>query len=299
MKKLIFISLFVVVPHLGCKARYSSTLQNGPQISSEPDSNHFYIALGKEQIEADEYEMMIAPTTEIEADSLRVCIGSKDDCSLETAKWIETFEKGQVSGRTFFVAKDLGKFTQDRKITIKAKAAGASADTKELMQTFALRKRGASTADSEEVSVTGDCYKVDKDICKIETEITRLTSEYRQGRDLNVLRHHAKLAFVARLWSIEQGKLRDISHTGFPKVRQQDYVKEFKSLGKVSMTGENVAMADINSGTPEAIAKKFAVMWWNSAGHKANMLKTNHMILGVGVAKVDGKYYATQIFGKD
>lgn len=54
--------------------------------------------------------------------------------------------------------------------------------------------------------------------------------------------------------------------------------------------GENIAAGrDSAKGTFE--------QWWNSEGHKRNMMKDTYTCVGIGVAKVNGIYYWSQEFG--
>ena len=101
--------------------------------------------------------------------------------------------------------------------------------------------------------------------------------------------------------SQKQAKSGRISHSGFPSARQAVYRQEF-SVSR-GLRGENVAYTSgvngdsaRNDAAAEAVAKEFAVMWWNSSGHRANMLGSFNN-LGVGIyQRSNGAWYATQIF---
>lgn len=147
---------------------------------------------------------------------------------------------------------------------------------------------------------TGECYKGTPFICKIELLITQKTNAYRATRGLKPLIHDAKISFVSRDWSLKQAQRRDISHSGFPEARARVYQQEFSAARE--LYGENVAMSggidawsqsDLDA---ENIAEEFAVMWWKSPGHRANMMGSYDAI-GVGVAQTaGGDWYATQLF---
>ena len=175
--------------------------------------------------------------------------------------------------------------------------------------TAANNNNGSSnnTANSNGSSTNGitngdtSCYKGDPFICKIEQLIGEKTNKYRAGRGLKPLVLDAKLAFTSRDWSQKQAKSGGISHSGFPSARQTVYRQEFNvSRG---LRGENVAYtsgvngdSSRNDAAAEAVAKEFAVMWWNSSGHRANMLGS-FKNLGVGIyQRSNGAWYATQIF---
>lgn len=145
-----------------------------------------------------------------------------------------------------------------------------------------------------------DCHKGDPFVCKVERLIGEKTNKYREGRGLQPLALDAKIAFVSRDWSAKMARSGYISHSGFPSSRVSVYRQEFNTSR--SLRGENVAMTGRASGSSqddaaaERIANEFATMWWNSSGHRANMLG-RFKSLGVGVHKTSrGSWYATQIF---
>ena len=137
-----------------------------------------------------------------------------------------------------------------------------------------------------------ECYKGDEFTCKVEYAIVRFTNEKRAG--LPALRHDKNLAFVARDWSRQQSQVGAISHTGFPFARNSVYQQEFGTGTQIN--AENVAMFSGGGGSPEEIARQFVDMWYNSPGHRANMLG-GYQRLGAGVFKGAFGYYGTQIFG--
>ena len=147
---------------------------------------------------------------------------------------------------------------------------------------------------------TESCYKGSEFICKVEALITKKTNAYRVGRGLQAVENDSKVAFVSRDWSQKQASRGMISHSGFPSARAALFAQEFNV--RTNLRGENVAMfSGMGSGAEtdeeaERVAQRFAVMWWNSAGHRANMLGRGHTSLGNGVYKTRNGYYATQIF---
>ena len=146
-----------------------------------------------------------------------------------------------------------------------------------------------------------DCYKSSAFICKIERLITEKTNKYRASRGLQPLSHDANFSFVARDWSLKQARAGYISHNGFPNSREAVYRTEFGV--SEDFNGENVAYTSMVGGgssesdaAAEAVADEFAVMWWNSSGHRANMLG-RFSLIGVGIYKTTGgAWYATQVF---
>jgi uncharacterized protein YkwD len=139
------------------------------------------------------------------------------------------------------------------------------------------------------------CYKGNARVCKIEQLIADKTNAYRRGQGLSNLQFDPKVAFVSRDWSQKQSQRGDISHDGFASARVAVYRSEFGS--SVSLRAENVAYSSCSSRqSEEAIASLFATMWWNSSGHRANMLG-GHRAIGVGMyINSSGSCYGTQIF---
>ncbi len=142
------------------------------------------------------------------------------------------------------------------------------------------------------------CYKATPTICEAERLITQLTNQIRQVRSGSPLLHDERLSFIARAWSQEQARVRDISHDGFPQLRVALFRQEFVGLRVPEFSAENVAMSYMGrSANPNSVAQEFVQMWRTSVGHLLNMLG-NHRTLGVGIAQsADGALYATQIFG--
>lgn len=72
-----------------------------------------------------------------------------------------------------------------------------------------------------------------------------------------------------------------------------------------SWWGENIAYIGATSsasGTADQIASRFVKMWWNSPGHKANMINSQFTQTGVGVVWGNCGYgngwIATQVFAR-
>jgi uncharacterized protein YkwD len=150
-------------------------------------------------------------------------------------------------------------------------------------------------------SEPSECHKASAFICKVETLITSKTNAYRSRQGIKPLNHDSKISFVARDWSIKQSQRNSIGHSGFPSARESVYRSEFGASQRLS--GENVAMTSgvrvsgEDDAAAEQIAETFVDMWWNSSGHRANMLRSNFKSIGVGLIKTQrGAWYATQIF---
>lgn len=147
-------------------------------------------------------------------------------------------------------------------------------------------------------NANAECYKGHPLVCEVELEILRQTNELRAQSGKPPLEHSARIAYVSRTWSTEQAKRGGIGHSGFPSARASVYENEFQQ--RAALNAENVAMSMANINEPPAeIARIFTRMWWNSSGHRRNMLGSFRK-LGAGVhIRTDGYVYGTQIFGDD
>ena len=137
------------------------------------------------------------------------------------------------------------------------------------------------------------CIGTDQFVCKVELAIVRLTNEKRRNYKLV---YSPRLSHTSRVWSKAQasyGRRGRMSHDGWPRARQSSFQKHFGVWPTLS--AENVIYSDFNNPTPEAIARKFVTVWWNSKGHRRNMIG-NHRSIGAGVARRGNRWYGTQIF---
>lgn len=143
----------------------------------------------------------------------------------------------------------------------------------------------------DEGPTLNDCYEADSWTCDVEAEIARLTNLKRPSP----LNQSFESSFVARTWSAEQAAVGTISHTGFPAARNSVLRDEFPNAAW-GFRAENVAMfGGYDSSDPLLVAERFVEMWYNSEGHKTNMLG-NYRFIGVGVSRKGNAVYATQLF---
>ena len=121
------------------------------------------------------------------------------------------------------------------------------------------------------------CIGADPFVCKVELAIVRLTNQKRTNYKLI---YSPRLSHASRVWSKAQasyGRRGRMSHDGWPRARQSSFQKHFGVWPTLS--AENVIYADFYKPTPEAIARKFVNVWWNSRGHKRNIIG-NHRSIG-------------------
>lgn len=132
-------------------------------------------------------------------------------------------------------------------------------------------------------------------ICDVELEVATLVSKERNSVRVAELRWDPKLSWIARTWSIEQGRRGIISHEWFVSGElKQRFVKKFNEDPRLS--AENVAMIPCEMDA-KATAASIMRSWMNSAGHRENILRTGQTRIGVGIVEVNGSCYGTQNFG--
>lgn len=126
---------------------------------------------------------------------------------------------------------------------------------------------------------------------QLEASIFSLVNAERTTQGLPALRLNDALADVARRKSLKMGDLGYFSHTAPDGTTTADWLR---SEGHAfSGWGENIANFGAN-----ATAEEIMSGWMNSAGHRANILNHNFTLLGVGVYQIDGRTFATQVFGR-
>lgn len=117
------------------------------------------------------------------------------------------------------------------------------------------------------------------------SEVVRLVNIERANNGLDALSENSTLGDYAQVRSKEI--VSKFSHERPDGTRAIDYVG---GLGTFRTYGENIAMGQ---QTPEAVVEA----WMNSEGHRANILKENFTMIGVGCYQSGGAYYWVQIFG--
>lgn len=118
-----------------------------------------------------------------------------------------------------------------------------------------------------------------------EQRVVDLTNQKRVENGLSPLTVNWELSRVARYKSQDMHDLKYFSHTS------PTYGSPFNMMTNFGISyraaGENIAMGQT---TPEAVVNA----WWNSPGHRANMLNASFKQIGVGYV-ADGNYW-TQMF---
>ena len=126
---------------------------------------------------------------------------------------------------------------------------------------------------------------MDESITYFEQQVIDLTNEKRASRGLKPLNANWELSRVARYKSQDMANNKYFSHTSPTYGSPFNMIKNFGI--KYRSAGENIAYGQ---RTPAQVVNS----WWNSAGHRANMLNANYTDIGVGYV-ANGNYW-TQMF---
>lgn len=126
---------------------------------------------------------------------------------------------------------------------------------------------------------------MDESITSFEQQVIDLTNEKRASLGLKPLNANWELSRVARYKSQDMANNKYFSHTSPTYGSPFNMIKNFGI--KYRSAGENIAYGQ---RTPAQVVNS----WWNSAGHRANMLNANYTDIGVGYV-ANGNYW-TQMF---
>ena len=128
-------------------------------------------------------------------------------------------------------------------------------------------------------------------LAQVEGEIFSLVNSERIKNGLSPLTQNAALANVARRKSQNMGDKGYFGHTAPDGTTTADWLKNeghfFTAWGEnIADFGANATAAEIMNG------------WMNSPGHRANILKPDFTLLGVGIYVINNRTLATQVFGR-
>ena len=113
-------------------------------------------------------------------------------------------------------------------------------------------------------------------------EVLSYVNKFRQEANVAHLTLNNDLVLAASVRAIEMAWANNFSHT------RPDGTSCF-TVSPLAFA-ENIAYG---YGTPEKVANG----WYNSPGHKANMMNSSYKSIGIGVYKFQGTYFWVQLFG--
>lgn len=120
-----------------------------------------------------------------------------------------------------------------------------------------------------------------------ENKILELMNQKRREAGLQPLTMDNTLLQVARYKSNHMIQYSYFSHTNPDGTNWTNWLK---TIGyRYTTSGENIAY---NTYDPVELFNQ----WWNSSGHRANMMNSSYNKVGIGVIQGNGKYMGTQTF---
>jgi uncharacterized protein YkwD len=135
------------------------------------------------------------------------------------------------------------------------------------------------------------------DVGRVESLVRNLTNDFRASQGAAKLVPDPKLAAAAQEFATFMARTSKYSHEADGRTPAQ----RAKAQGyDHCMVAENIAyqISNVPVGADE-LARTFMDGWKNSAGHRRNMLDTDAMQFGVGVAHGQGgRNYAVQLFAR-
>ena len=120
-----------------------------------------------------------------------------------------------------------------------------------------------------------------------ENKILELMNKKRTEAGLQLLTMDYTLLQVSRYKSNHMIQYNYFDHTNPDGTKWIDWLKEIDY--KYTVTGENIAYNNYD-------AVELFNQWWNSSGHRANMMNASYTKVGVGVIYGNDKYMGTQEF---
>jgi len=128
-----------------------------------------------------------------------------------------------------------------------------------------------------------------------EYELHKLVNEARKNAGVRELQYDDALAVIAEKHSVDMQIRNFFAHTNpsgntaFDRAQNAGYA--YRAYG------ENIAWfstSNLSNMSNREIADKFFGQWWNSPGHKTNMLSSNFDRQGLGIHAYGNKIWATQ-----
>jgi len=139
--------------------------------------------------------------------------------------------------------------------------------------------------------IPGERVSIEK---TLESLVFELTNKVRLEKGVPPLRFNDQLQELSLIQCynmIEHSYFAHDDHQGrSPEDRKNQYFPEV--LGGI---GEN--LAELIGVPVENLAMKAMQTWWDSPGHRKNILRPEFTHLGVGIQIKEGIFYATQTFG--
>ncbi|HEY3415706.1 MAG TPA: CAP domain-containing protein [Armatimonadota bacterium] len=131
----------------------------------------------------------------------------------------------------------------------------------------------------------------------IERAVVTLTNAERSKAGVRQVTVESALQTAARQHSGEMGAQNYFAHESPVELWRKPWQRTYYAGYWGQEVGENIA--SVENGhftTPESIAAHFMNLWMTSPSHKANLLRADWKIIGVGFVKCGNTYFGTQEF---
>ena len=136
------------------------------------------------------------------------------------------------------------------------------------------------------------------DLDAVERQVMAGTNELRMQKELAALKSNAQLARAAGKFARFMASRDEYGHEAdgrkpVDRARAEGY--------RDCMVAENISYQMRTRGfETKELAERLVTGWYNSPGHRRNMLDAEAMEIGIGVAFSDetSRYYAVQLFGR-
>ena len=136
------------------------------------------------------------------------------------------------------------------------------------------------------------------DLEAVERQVVTGTNELRKQKELPALRPNAQLARAAEKFARFMASRDEYGHeadgrTPTDRARAEGY--------RECMVAENISYQMRTRGfDTKELSERLVTGWYNSPGHRRNMLDDEAIEIGVGVAYSDetSRYYGVQLFGR-
>ncbi|RDU24822.1 CAP domain-containing protein [Anaerosacchariphilus polymeriproducens] len=192
-------------------------------------------------------------------------------------KWYSSKKSvATVNSKGKITAKAVGK------TTITVKAGRYKAKCKITVKKAAKKKKASKSSFERKIDNNIDSYN------NFIHDVLKYTNQYRVKNGKAKLKLNSNLTYIASYRSLEMAKTNDLSHTRPNGTTVGSLVRANNIDYRI--LGENIACYQFT-------AKEVVNDWYQSTGHRENMLSDSYSKIGVGIAKTkDGYYYWTQIF---
>lgn len=188
------------------------------------------------------------------------------------------------SNKTVATVNRNGKITAKAvgQTTITAKAGRYKAKCKVTVKQASKKKKAAKSSFLKKIDTNIDSYN------NFIHDVVKYTNQYRVKNGKAKLKLNSDLTYIASYRSLEMAKVNELSHTRPDGTTVGSLIRANNINYRI--LGENIACYQFT-------AKEVVDDWYQSTGHRENMLSNSYSKIGVGIAKTaDGYYYWTQIF---